>query len=56
MSQTKEADLLVENKALYEDKEQLSQVNNVALLHFSTKSCARFFPSNLTSNFRLCFE
>ncbi|MBA0589439.1 hypothetical protein Gorai_018186 [Gossypium raimondii] len=25
MSQTKEADLLVENKALYEDKEQLSQ-------------------------------
>lgn len=31
-SQAKEADFLVQNKAMYDNKEQLSQVNSVSFL------------------------
>ena len=56
MPQTKEADLLVQNKALYEDKEQLSQVNNGAFYISQPKvtHSARFFPSCLTGILGFC--
>lgn len=47
--QAKEADLLVQNKALYGDKEQLSQVNNMQLTNFEgiTLACVFMFDSRL---------
>ena len=58
MPQTKEADLLVQNKALYEDKEQLSQVNNGAFYISQPKvtHSARFFPSCLTRILGFCIS